>query len=120
VKATEGPQGSQNPEALPIRQGSRSASPTGPTGPDGASEAAPTPYPREWVGDHTNRRAAYAQARLDLIEDVETLLAGGANGDDVAARLYMSKRALTRRLQRAGRHDLARAVDRVAVNRRWL
>lgn len=50
-----------------------------------------------------------------LIEDVTFMLATGEHPWRIAQRLGMTLSAMSRALQRAGRHDLARHFERIEV-----
>jgi len=50
-----------------------------------------------------------------LIEDVTFMLATGGHPWRIAQRLDMTLAAMSRALQRAGRHDLARLFERTGV-----
>ena len=50
-----------------------------------------------------------------LIEDVTFMLATGEHPWRIAQRLDMTLAAMSRALQRAGRHDLARLFERIGV-----
>ena len=50
-----------------------------------------------------------------LIEDVDFMLATGEHPWRIAQRLDMTLAAMSRALQRAGRHDLACRFERIGV-----
>ena len=77
----------------------------------------PIPEGLTMPANHQGER--WARERADLIADVGALLGSGVCVDQLVLRLGTNRVALARRLQRGARHDLARIVDRVAVNQRW-
>ncbi|MGV8847380.1 hypothetical protein [Tessaracoccus sp.] len=58
-----------------------------------------------------------APSTADIVEDVEFMVTNQCHGDEIVARLFTNKVALTMRLTRAGRRDLAAHIDRNEVER---
>lgn len=60
---------------------------------------------------NNHREAFYAKARAELVEDLEWWLENRkGTADDLHRALGSSRSALQRRMVRAGRNDLARAI----------
>lgn len=58
----------------------------------------------------TEESAAVIRKRAVFVQDVEFLIFSGLHGPSLARRLHTNQRALSRRLTRNGRSDLAKRV----------